>query len=30
MPAWPASQCLQRLDQLGLDGETLAAFLRVS
>jgi uncharacterized protein len=26
-PAWPAAQCLQGLDQLGLDSETLAAFL---
>jgi uncharacterized protein len=26
-PAWPAVECLEGLDQLGLDGETLAAFL---
>lgn len=26
-PAWPAADCLQGLDQLGLDDETLAAFL---
>ena len=26
-PAWPATQCLQGLGQLGLDSQTLAAFL---
>jgi uncharacterized protein len=26
-PAWPAAQCLEGLDQLGLDDEALAAFL---
>jgi uncharacterized protein len=26
-PAWPAARCLQGLDQLGLDEDTLAAFL---
>lgn len=26
-PAWPAAECLEGLDQLGLDGEALAAFL---
>jgi uncharacterized protein len=26
-PAWPAADCLQGLDQLGLDDETLASFL---